>query len=68
MMMILFWLQRPSFMVHLVCLFVKMHLPALLQDNCLDLVRYATWRKLSGGMRNITAFCQHLLKPIKSAK
>jgi len=27
-----------SYMVHLVCLFMKMHLPALLQDNCLDLI------------------------------
>jgi len=26
------------FMVHLVCLFMKMHMLALLQDNCLDLV------------------------------
>ena len=45
------------FMVHLVCLFMKMHLLALLQDTCLDLVHSATLRKLSGCVRNITAFC-----------
>jgi len=28
-------------MVYLICLFMKMHLLALLQDNCLDLVRCA---------------------------
>ena len=55
------------FMVHLVCLFMKTHLLALLQDNCLDLVRCAFWCKLSACMRNITAFCQHLLRPIISA-
>jgi len=54
-------------MVHLVCLFVKTHLLALLQDNYLDLVRCASLRKLSTCVRNITAFCQHLLRPIKSA-
>jgi len=45
------------FMVHLVCLFMKTHLLALQQDNCLDLVCYAFLRKLSGCMRNIIAFC-----------
>jgi len=55
------------FMVHLVCLFMKMHLLALLQDNFLDLVHCAFLRKLSGCVRNITVFCQHLLRPIKSA-
>jgi len=54
-------------MVHLVCLFMKPHLLALLQDNCLDLVHCAFLRKVSGCVRNRTAFCQHLLKPIKSA-
>jgi len=43
-------------MVHLVCLFMKTHLLALLQDNCLDLVHCAFLRKLSGCMRNITGF------------
>jgi len=37
-------------MVHLVCLFVKMHLLALLQDNCLNLVCCAFLHKLSGWM------------------
>jgi len=55
-------------MVHLVCLFAKMHLLALLHDNCLDLVRCAFLSKLSRCVRNITAFCQHLLRPIKSAQ
>jgi len=55
-------------MVRLVCLFMKMHLLVLLQDSCLDLNRGAFLRKLSGYVRNITAFCQHLLKLIKSAK
>ena len=50
-------------MVHLVCFFMK----ALLQDNCLDLVCCAFLRKLSACMRNITAFCQHLLRPIQSS-
>jgi len=49
------------FMVHLVCLFMKMHLLALLQDNCLDLVRCAFLHKLSGCV-NIAVFCQHLLR------
>jgi len=31
------------------------------------LLRCAFLRKLSGCVRNITAFCQHLLRPIKSA-
>jgi len=38
-----------------------------LQDNCLDLVRFAFLRKLSGCVRNIRAFCQHPLMLIKSA-
>jgi len=46
-------------MVHLVCLFMKTHLLALPQDNCLDLVRCAFLRKLSACVRNIAAFCQH---------
>ena len=54
-------------MVHLVCLFMKTHLLALLQENCLDLVHCAFSCKLSGCVRNITAFCQHLLRPIISA-
>ena len=54
-------------MVHLVCLLMKMHLLALLQESCLDLVHYAFLHKLAGCVRNITAFCQHLLRPIKSA-
>jgi len=55
------------FMVNLVRLFMKPHLLALLKDNCLDLLRCAFLRKLSGCMRNMVAFCQHLLRPIKSA-
>jgi len=54
-------------MVHLICLFMKTHLLALLQDYCLDLVRCAFLHKLSACVRNITAFCQHLLRPILSA-
>jgi len=46
---------------------MKPHLLALLQDNCLDLLRCAFLRKLSGYVRNITAFCQLLLRPITSA-
>jgi len=38
-----------------------------LQDNCLDLLRCAFLRKLPGCVRNTTAFCQHLLRLIKSA-
>jgi len=49
------------FMVHLVCLFMKTHPLALLQDSCLDLVRCAFLRKLFGCVRNITASCQKLL-------
>jgi len=52
-------------MVHLICLFMEMHLLELLQANCLDLVRCVFLRKLSGCMRNITAFSQHLMRPIK---
>jgi len=48
--------------VHLFCLFMKTHLLALLQDNYLDLLCCAFLSKLSGCVRNITAFCQHLLK------
>jgi len=55
------------FVVHLVCLFMKMHLLALLQGNCLDLVPCTVLRKLSACVRNITAFYQHLLRMIKSA-
>jgi len=54
-------------MVHLVCLFVKMLLVALLQDNCLDLVRCAFLHKPSACMRNITEFCQHQQRLIESA-
>jgi len=41
---------------------MKPHLLALLQDNCLDLLRCAFLRKLSGCVRNITGFCQLLLR------
>jgi len=44
-----------------------MHILALLQDNCLDLVHCAFLRKLSGCMRNTTAFSQNLPRLIKSA-
>jgi len=54
-------------MVHLVCLFVKTHLLALLQDKCHDLVCCPFLRKLSECVRNMAAFCQHILRPIKSA-
>ena len=54
-------------MVHLVCLFVKMHLLVLLQGNCLDLVCCDFLHKLSACVRNIAVFCQHLLRPIISA-
>ena len=54
-------------MVDLVCLLMKTQLLALLQDNCLDWVCCAFLRKLSGCVRSITAFCQHLLRSIKSA-
>ena len=55
------------FMIHLVCLFMKTHLLALLQGNCLELVHCVFLRKLSACMRNITVFCQHLLWLIKLA-
>ena len=55
---------KACFMVHLVCLFIKTYLLTLLQDNCFDLVRCAFLHKLSICVRNITAFCQHLLRPI----
>jgi len=51
-------------MVNLVCLFMKLHLLALLWDDCLDLLRCAFLRKLSRCVKNITAFCQHPLRPI----
>jgi len=54
-------------MVHLACLFMKTLLLALLQDSCLDLIRFDILRKLFGYVRNITMFHQHLLRPIKSA-
>jgi len=47
--------------------FVKIRLLALLQDTCLDLVCCAFLHMLSGCVRNITVFCQHLLRLIKSA-
>jgi len=50
-------------MVHLVCLFMKIHQLALLQDSCLDLAHCVFLRTLSACMRNITVFCQHLLRP-----
>ena len=50
----------------LVCLFMIAHVLAWLQDKCLDLVCCAFFCKLSTCMRNITAFCQHLLRLIKS--
>jgi len=53
-------------MVDRVCMFMKTHLLALLQDNCLDIVHCAFLCKLSACMRNITTFCQHLLRLIKS--
>jgi len=54
-------------MVHLVCLFIKTHVLVLLQDNCLDLVHCAFLHKLSVCVRNMTAFCQHLLRLRKSS-
>jgi len=47
-------------MVHIVCLFMKTHLLALLQDNCPDLLCCTFLHKLSAWVRNITAFCQYL--------
>ena len=48
------------------CLLVyETHLLALLQGNCLDLVRCAFLRKLSGRVKNIAEFCQHLLEADK---
>ena len=55
-------------MVHLVCLFMKTHLLMLMQDNCPDLVCCAYLSKLTACVRNITTFCQHLLRPILSAR
>ena len=54
-------------MANLVCLFMKPHLLALLQDNCLDLLNCVFLRELPGCVRNITTFCQHLLRPKKLA-
>ena len=54
-------------MVHLVWLFMKMYLLALLQDNCLHLVHSAFLCNLSAYVRNITACSQHQLRPILSA-
>jgi len=54
-------------MVHLVYLFMKTHLLALLQDNCFALLCCAFMSKLSGCVRNITAFCQHPPRLIESA-
>jgi len=53
-------MTNACFMVLLVCLFMKTYLPALLQDNCLDLVHCAFLYKLS-------VFCQHLMRLIKLA-
>jgi len=47
------------FMVPRVCLFMKTHLLALLQDNCIDLVCCAFMHKLS-------VFCQHLLSAVSA--
>jgi len=47
-------------MVHLVYLFMKTYLLALLQDNYLDLVQCAFLCKLSACERTIIVFCQHL--------
>ena len=43
---------KACFMVPFVCLFMKTHLLALLQDNCLDLVCCTFFRKLSACVRN----------------
>ena len=51
-------------MVRWVCLFMKMHLLVLLQGNFLDLLCCAFLSKLSGCMRDLIAFCQHLLRLI----
>jgi len=53
--------------VHLLCLFMKKHLLALLQGNYLYLVRCAFLRKLFACVRKITVFCQQLLRPINLA-
>jgi len=47
-------------MVNLVCLFMKMHLLSLLQDNCLDMFRCAFLHKLSGCVRNISVLSKLL--------
>jgi len=57
-------------MVHRVCLFMKTHLVAFLQGTSLDKLIWLIvffLRKLSACVRNITAFCQDLPRPIKSA-
>jgi len=66
MMVLLFWLRRPMRAPWLILSAFHENAPASVgaQDNCLDLVRCAFLHKLSGCMRNITAFCQHLLSPI----
>jgi len=61
MMMLLFWLQwltRALWFILSACLLK--HLLALLQANCLDLVRCAFLHKLSACVRHITAFCQYV--------
>jgi len=50
-------MAKACFMVHPVCLFMKLHLLALVENNCLDLVHCAFLHKLS-------AFCQYLLRSI----
>jgi len=48
-------------------LFIKTHLLALLQGSYLDLVHCAFLCKLSGCVKNIIMFYQHLLRLIKLA-
>jgi len=47
-------------MVHLVWLFMKTHLVALLQVSSLDLVRCAFLRKLVGCVRNMTTLGSYI--------
>jgi len=57
MMMLLFqlwWLMHASGFILSACFFMKTHLIALLQDNCLDLIRCAFKHKLPGCMTNIS--------------
>jgi len=54
-------------MVHLVCLFTKMHLLVLLQDHCLNLILCAFLPVLPDGyhlnlLNRVTKNCQILLK------